>query len=268
MKTKLGLSGLLGAGLAGAYLARKKLQGMAPKLPEVSPETVLLFQFAYSPYCIKVQHALRYKQIDFEVVELLPIVHSAYTQKVSGQPKVPYIQHRGQIIADSSAIVSYLETLKPEPALLPADNSQREHVLLLEDWLDEALQPALARLTYTYNALHPQALIHSPISTGLPWLDRFKPVLIPVLLRRSMRKQGLTGAMLPALEARAREVLNHLQALLKDRTYLVGEQLSLADLTLFAHLSVLDKLPMLQTAAELQWLRDWQSRMLTILESK
>jgi glutathione S-transferase len=83
-----------------------------------------------------------------------------------------------------------------------------------------------------------------------------------------MRKQGLTGAMLPALEARAREVLNHLQALLKDRTYLVGEQLSLADLTLFAHLSVLDKLPMLQTAAELQWLRDWQSRMLTILESK
>jgi glutaredoxin len=112
MKTKLGLSGLLGAGLAGAYLARKKLQGMAPKLPEVSPETVLLFQFAYSPYCIKVQHALRYKQIDFEVVELLPIVHSAYTQKVSGQPKVPYIQHRPalagsfQARADSRALAA------------------------------------------------------------------------------------------------------------------------------------------------------------------
>ena len=248
--------------LSGGWWLRQKLTQAAPKMPTASPDSALLFQFAYSPYCVKVRHILSYKRIPFHCVELTPLLHQAFSRRESGQVKVPFLRYRGQTVADSSAIAFFLEQKCPEPALIPSDPALREQVLLLEDWCDEALAPALGRYIYVSSALNPQTLIANPaISTGVAALDQLKPVIVPLMLKRSMRKNQLTAADLPQLEARARTVLTRALALLADRPYLVGTQLTLADLTLAAFLNNADQLPFLQNDPDLRRLLDWQQRI-------
>lgn len=253
---------LAGGALAGAWLLKGQLEKLVPPVPDVNDDTVLLFQFKYSPFCVKVGYILAYKRIPYQTVELAPLLHCSFSRQQSGQVKVPYIRHRGRVIHDSSRIALYLEKEYPQPALIPADTAQREQVLLLEDWFDEALVPALSRPLYVRSALDPTPLMTNPtLNTGIPLLDHLKPYIIPILLRHNMRLQGLKPQDLPLLEERTHEVLARIKALLK-REYLVGEQLSLADLTLAAHLYHAEQLPLLSQNEAYRWLLEWRERRL------
>lgn len=259
---------LLGAGAAGAYALRQQLAALEPKVPASDDNTVILYQFDYSPYCRKVRHILDYKKLPYKIVELMPMVHASYTRRVSGQPKVPYIRHKGQIIADSSMIALYLEEIQPEPALLPADPQQREQVLLLEDWLDESLQAALGKLTYLTLYLNPEIAISNPsLNTGVELIDRYKDKIVPLMLGRTLRKNKLSPSDLPKLKARAHEVLERLSGQLKGRKYLVGEQLSLADLALVAHLNSTQMIQELNQDPKLAWLFSWRDGILQEIEN-
>ena len=254
---------LLAGGAAGAYYVRKKLESLEPAPPAGDDDKVLLYQLEYSPFCAKVRHILDYKGIPWQAVELTPMLHKRFSRRVSGQVKVPYIRHQGQVIADSSAIAFYLEERFPSPALLPADLGLREQVLLLEDWLDESLQPALGKLAYLSLYLNPQPVIDDPnFGTGVAWLDQHKDKLVPLLLGMSVRKNQLSEADLPKLEARLFDVLRRLEALLGDKEYLVGDQLTLADLTLAGHLSTAEMLSPFKPGAPYAWLLDWRQRRL------
>lgn len=252
---------LLAGGAASAYYVRKKLESMEPQVPAGSDDNVVLYQFEYSPFCAKVRQVLAFKQIPHSIVELTPILHSSYTQRQSGQNKVPYIRHKGQVIADSSAIALYLEEAFPNPPMLPSERAAREQVLLLEDWLDESLQPAVGKLAYLSLFMNPQVVIDDPnITTGIPALDKHKDKIVPLMLGRSVRKNKLTAADLPRLEARVDDVLGRLEAQLRDKEYLVGHQMTLADLTLLGHLSNADRLNIFRSDGPHAWLMAWRDR--------
>ncbi len=254
---------LLAGGAASAYYVRKKLEGLEPQQPIANDDTVILYQFEYSPFCAKVRQILDFKQIPYQVVELTPILHSNYTLRLSGQNKVPYIRHKGQVIADSSAIALYLEEAFPEPATLPAERSEREQVLLIEDWLDESLQPAIGKLAYLSLFLNPQSVIDDPnVTTGIAALDKHKDKIVPLMLSRSVRKNKLTAADLPKLEARVNDVLGRLEAQLRGKEYFVGNQMTLADLTLLGHLNNADRLKLFDYNGPHAWLMDWRQRRL------
>ncbi len=245
-KKRLLKYGVTGATAAGYYLWQKQAKPFSrlfsPRVPETN--RLILFQLPYSPYCIKVQYCLRYKGIPFETVNITPILHEGFSRQISGQIKVPYIQYGGQVIVDSTTIAHYLDTLVSEPPLLPKDPTQREEVLLLEDWLDEVFMPALARLTYVKNARDPGALIDNPeITTGMAFLDAHKDKIVPLMLKRSLKKQGLSLEDEAALRPQAEHVLERMRYRLKHQPYLVGDELTLADLTLAGHLNTLEKLP-------------------------
>lgn len=260
---KAGLLGAVLGGIAvGAWLVKQRLEKLEPQVPAVAPDTLILYQFDYSPYCVKVRHILDFKKIPYQVVEITPLIHRAFSRRQSGQVKVPYLRHGEKVICDSSAIALYLEETFPTPALFPADRALKEQVLLLEDWLDEGFQPALGKATYVHNYLHPQPLIDNPhLSTGIPALDRYKAQIVPLMLWRNLKVQKLSPADLPQLEKRAREVLERIKALLV-REYLVGDTLTLADIALMAHLYNDDKLPLLGPGSEYRWLIEWRDRRL------
>lgn len=258
MRKSVILSGLttLGAG----WLIQKKLNDIKPDIPKVSQE-VLLFQFPYSPFCIKAQYILDFKRIPYEVVNLLPMLHNRFTRQQSEQSKVPYIQHQDQIVADSTAIALYLEHHFLDNPLLPQDAKQRQAVLILEDWLDEAFVSALSQYVYLSNALNPQHLIQDEsLNTGVAWIDQNKAKIIPLMLKRTLRKKGLSLSDLPRLESRVSEVLEHALELVQT-PFLVGESLTLADVTLAAHLSVFKRLPTWSSDPLYQPLLTWQDRV-------
>lgn len=270
LKTTLGLmaGGVLG-GLAGKQLVSKKLQAMKPANHDAAASETLLYQFAYSPYCAKSRYCLDYKGLPYTLVELTPVIHSQFSRQLTGQTKVPYLRHKGSFIADSSAIAHYLDSEFPDKPLLPTDPVLREQVLLLEDWLDEALVPALARLAYVHYAQQPEIVINDPnLSMGLPALEPYKAWIVPVMLQRSLLRLGASVKERPRLEARVNELFARLKGLSQGKDHLVGDSLTLADLTLAAHLSVTERLPFMVAAPEHQWLPRWRQQILAQLQAE
>ncbi len=196
-----------------------------------------LHQFRHSAFCEKVRLVLAAKGVDYSVVEVTPGVGQLELFRLSGQRQVPVLVDGSEVIADSTAIAQYLEVLHPLPPLLPADPEQRAQVLLLEDWADTALASGV-------RAALLQALAGDPVlRAGL------LPEATPGPLRQLL--SSLPGAVMHGMgdavtgligtqERRQLQTnLEQLATLTGGRAYLVGDQLSLADLAVVAQLSLL-----------------------------
>jgi glutathione S-transferase len=78
-----------------------------------------LFQFHPSPLCAKVRKVLEFKGLAYEAVEV-DYLDRAELLAVSGQIMVPVLElESGEVLTDSTLIVTRLEALYPEPAVLP-----------------------------------------------------------------------------------------------------------------------------------------------------
>lgn len=80
-----------------------------------------------SNYYNKVKLALLEKNLPFEEVASPPSQDSAMLAR-SPMGKVPYIMVEGKCLAESQAILEYLEDVHPTPALYPADPWERAKV--------------------------------------------------------------------------------------------------------------------------------------------
>jgi len=100
----------------------------------------------------KAEIAAHEKGIDFELVMVPFEMKTLYQPK---HPEVARINPRQQVpvlvdgdleIFDSTQIFEYLETIKPEPALWPADPKEKARARLLEMKADEVYFPPIVRL--------------------------------------------------------------------------------------------------------------------------
>jgi glutathione S-transferase len=188
-----------------------------------------------SPPCGKVQMALRYKGLDFEIKNL----RTPYAVKrVNLRGRVPALQIDQTLIADSSDVLTALEARFPEPPLEPVDPQLRLEALFWEDWADECLYFYAVYLRWIPPAHFEQ--LKKRVFSRLPWPLR---AIVPVIALRTVRKrlagQG-TGAKPDAvIWAEFRNALDRLDARLDSRSFLVGDALSRADL---AVVSILDQL--------------------------
>ena len=87
-----------------------------------------LFSFWRSSAAYRARIALALKGLDYKVVPTdlgnKEEVEGAY-KEVNPQGKVPTLKHDDFVLPQSLAIVEYLEDIKPEPSLLPADPKDR-----------------------------------------------------------------------------------------------------------------------------------------------
>src|SRR4030095_5065510 len=99
---------------------------------------VVLFDWAPSPFCLKVRAILDYKGIPYERVSVLgPRMFEVRRRGRIG--KVPALDVDGRFIVNSTGIAHERERLFPSPSILPSDPRQRALDHALEDWADEAL---------------------------------------------------------------------------------------------------------------------------------
>ena len=80
-----------------------------------------------SNYTNMVRTAMDEKGIEWEFVAAPPSQDDKFTA-LSPMGKVPYVEVEGGGLTETSAILDYLEDLKPEPALLPSDPYGRAKV--------------------------------------------------------------------------------------------------------------------------------------------
>lgn len=111
-----------------------------------------LYSGPLSMFGAKAEIALHEKGISFELVMVPFEMKTLYSPK---HPEVARINPKRQVpvlidgdleIFDSTQIFEYLETIKPEPALWPADPKAKARARLLETKSDEVYFPPIVRL--------------------------------------------------------------------------------------------------------------------------
>jgi glutathione S-transferase len=162
----------------------------------VSAARLRVHRIPFSTNVERVALACAQKGVTVEWVE-----HDAADRRalraLSGQELVPVAETPDGVLTDSPVILEWLEQAHPEPRLLPADPARRAEVRIFIDWFNLVWKRA------------PNALVSDPPP----------PAAHARTLRHTIRAH-----------------LDRLEALLTDHTHVLGDELTLADVTAFPFL--------------------------------
>lgn len=136
---------------------------------------MIVYGSSLSPFVRKVLVALVEKGIRYQHRPVAPQSDDAAFRAASPIGKIPAIEHDGFRLADSSAILDYLERLTPQPALIPADAQGAARAR----WFDKFGEVELDRklfVVFTERFLKPRvlkipgddALAQQALDTDLP----------------------------------------------------------------------------------------------------
>lgn len=100
-----------------------------------------IYGFPLSPFVRKVVVAAREKRLAYELIPANPSQPTEEFLKVSPFSKIPALSDGDFCLADSTAIVTYLEAKHPEPPLLPAEPKARGRAVWFEEVNDTVLVP-------------------------------------------------------------------------------------------------------------------------------
>lgn len=200
----------------------------------MTTDGIVLHQWEVSPFCRKVGHALRAKQLPFTTIDYNG-VRGLRALRLSKVGKLPVLDIQGQRIQDSTRIARHLDEAFPEHPLYPTDSRERVLVELWEDWSDEVLYWFEGH----YRISDPVALKHfvGLMCAGRPtWEQHVLKALLKVGGSISMKAQGI-GRMSP--QTVHTEFLRHLDRIdqcLADTGWLVGQCRTMADIAVSSQL--------------------------------
>ncbi|MEM7067158.1 MAG: glutathione S-transferase family protein [Cyanobacteria bacterium P01_B01_bin.77] len=201
-----------------------------------------LHQFEASHYCEKVRLILDYKQLPYKTVEVAPGVGQVELYRLSGQRQVPVLKDGATVVADSSAIATYLDETYPDRPVLPADGAMRGMCLILEDWADESIGPNARKAMIGAFSQHPSfrtALLPATTPDVVKELVSAVPGDLLNLLGTGI---GCGADDIKTATLSLQQSLSSICAVLSERPYLVGAQPTLADFAV-AGLSMYVKFP-------------------------
>src|SRR5215207_3764963 len=144
-----------------------------PETPQSSNRKMRLFSGPLSMFGAKVQIAAHEKNIDFELVMVPFTMKEGYAPKhpevlrINPKRQVPVLIDGDLEIFDSTQIFEYLETVRPEPALWPAEPKARARARLLEHKSDEIYFPPIVRLMGLQNAPDDPAAVEARAASAM-----------------------------------------------------------------------------------------------------
>jgi len=191
-----------------------------------------LHHFALNPFARKLRVALREKNLEFELIEERPGERREELLHLNPSGEVPVlVEPGGAVIVDSQAIAEYLEEAYPEPSLLGHDLPARAEVRRLVAWFDSKFDREVT-----------------------------ERLLEEKIMKRLVRSGQPDSMSIRIAHANLPIHLEYIAWLADRRTWLAGDQLSLADIAAGAHLSVVDYL------GDIPWdnhpeAKDWYARV-------
>jgi glutathione S-transferase len=192
-------------------------------------------QESASPFCVKVQRAMRYKRIPFDVINA---TSPRQVRKLNPRGKLPVMVDDGVKLADSSDIIRHLETRHPAPRLYPQDPRTRATALMLEDWADESLY---------WHVVYERWQIHEQFSKFAEVIFEPVPALVRPMVklvfgrqtRGALRGQGLGRLSVDEQRGKFRAALDWLDSMV-DGQFLCGADFSIADVAVAAQVGALN----------------------------
>jgi glutathione S-transferase len=225
----------------------------------------LLWHIPFSHFNEKVRWALDYKGIAHRRQVLGPD-YLIRAWRATGRGTLPILFLEGRPIGDSTHIIAALEARHPAPPLYPRDDAERERALAIEDDLDEIHGPALRAAVVTPLFRHDPDVALRVLTTGMPEAAyrRLRP-LVRVFPAFYRFRHKVSDAKLDADRAAVSAALDRIERERGGRAYLVGDGLTVADLTAAALLSPRLQPPGIQYPLRIEWpavLREFRAAVL------
>ena len=193
-----------------------------------------LHQFKHSPYCLKVRMALAAKKLEYRTVEITPAIGQIDIFQKTGQKKLPVLFDNEMIIHNSSSIIRHLEKIQIDPKLIPDDQREASQAQIIENWADTNLAKSIKTIFLEEVIKNPRllaSLLRKEISDSLE-----KPLLnLPLNLARK-----ISGFINQAEKESLRLNLEYLTNLIEKDNFLIGQKLSVADISVASQLSLLN----------------------------
>jgi glutathione S-transferase len=157
-----------------------------------SGSKVKLYVLPGSHPCAAVEAALALKSIDYERVDLIPIVPVAVGPLRWGGTTVPGMRIDGTRLVGSRTIMRRLDELVPEPALLPPEGTaERDRVLDAERWGDEVFQSIPRRILDVGFLRRPRTMESYAGDAKLPLpIGLMRPALGPTARLMAMKNKA------------------------------------------------------------------------------
>jgi glutathione S-transferase len=172
---------------------------------------MILYGSSLSPYVRKVMAYCVEKGITFDLKPTGIGDPDPGFRAASPFRKMPAIDDEGYQLADSSAILHYLEAKHPEPALIPADARERGKAIWYDEFADTLFMACMGKMF-------------------------FNRVVAPRFLGRDGDLEAADIAERDELPP----LLDYLESVVGDGDYLVGGRLSIADLAVASPFANLD----------------------------
>lgn len=145
-----------------------------------------LYGVPFSVHVRKTLLALKVKGMEFELVPVVPVAPETLPpnwKDLSPTGLIPAFQDGDFTVADSTAIILYLERKKPEPALLPPSDQQFARAMFLDAWVggelfrkavsplffEKVVNPGLRNIPTSQEAVDQILNVHAP--AAFSWLD-------------------------------------------------------------------------------------------------
>jgi len=225
------------------------------------PEAVL-YQFASCPFCSKVREGLALKGIPYRIVEVNPRSKAGLPELPAGTPrKVPVLVVGERVVADSTAILHFLDEAYPETLpFRPQAAALRALADEIEEWVDAQLIPALP--TVIYGTLREAGKAAAQIAKTSEFgigkglgVQLAGPLIMHLVAKRILKKNGRRDA-----HGWVNENLDQVERWLGDQPYLCGDELTIADVAVAGALECVREFPIFASIERRPALRRWLER--------
>ncbi len=174
---------------------------------------VLLVHHSIVPQSRKIRLIMAEKKMLFVLKEEEPWNLSSEIKNINPSGDLPILIFDGCVISGNYAITEYLEESNPQYKLLPEDTKNRAEVRRIVEWFDNKF----------YNEV-------------------YKYIVTEKITKRFQYKLAPNSKILKAGLNNLRFHMEYIDYLADRNSYLAGNTLTLADLTVAAHLSIIDYL--------------------------
>ena len=220
---------------------------------------IRFYQFGNSVCCQKVRITMLEKQLTWEPVEVNVFRNEQYSSdylKINPKGVVPALVHDGKAITESTLICEYLDDVYPHPSLIPADPFLRASMRQWSKLVDEGLFEGITEISFS--AMFRQRLKNLSAEERNV---RFRNVGDPRRRDRFVSTYELGTASPYVLHGVAAyyKAFKLLENALAERSpWILGESISLADISLMPYVARLEFLGLLDVfTVDRPAVREW-----------
>lgn len=151
--------------------------------------TLKVYGVPLSPYVKKVTAVLAMKGIEYQIDPVVPTKENQTPELYKKSPlgKIPFIEHQGLCIPDSTVICDYLNQIEPSPAIYPSNAADRAKALWLEEYADVKLVQVFGGGIFFERVVKPKILkeatdesvVQDALDNGVPEIGNYLESVVP-----------------------------------------------------------------------------------------